>query len=532
MIQKKMTNIQMCQQVLSELASFGVSEFVFCAGARNAAFIQCLSQLQGVQLHPFFEERSAAFFALGRSRASAKPVVVITTSGTAAAELLPACIEAFHSGVPLILLTADRPSRLRQTGAPQCIDQTHLMTAFVEKSFDLENQTLKIGSWSRRAPLHINICMDEPLIDSKVEKWHFDTQAAAPRLVPELNRQVLEQILDAVQSARRPLVILSALEDALEIEAARAIALNLGWPIYAEASSGLRESSELAGLLIRSGEQFLSHVFKKYEIDFVLRLGSVPTTRLWRDLEDHRKKVKVASVSPLRFTGLSESLFLQSSIANLKEYFNPKSNPEQKNWQKKIAQMDQLIDLKSLFLKYPRSEASLVHELSQQIAQDEMIYVGNSLPIREWDLAADTQKSRQVFANRGVNGIDGQLSSFIGLALGQQHRSWCVVGDLTALYDMTAPWALMKSMKQNFIFVIINNGGGKIFKRMFANPLFENNHQLQFSHWAKMWDLDYHLWTEVQDCSLITKRTVLEIVPDAEQTEKFLDELAVMVKTI
>jgi 2-succinyl-5-enolpyruvyl-6-hydroxy-3-cyclohexene-1-carboxylate synthase len=527
-----MTNIQICQQVLNELASYGVREFVFCAGARNAAFIECLSHLEGAQLHPFFEERSAAFFALGRARASAKPVVVITTSGTAAAELLPACIEAFHSGVPLILLTADRPSRMRYTGAPQCIDQTHLMSRFVEQTFDLENQSLHIGSWSRRAPLHINICMDEPLVDSHVESWHLDSKTARPALIPQLNRQNLDQIGQAIQSAARPLVILSALEDSLEMKAACSIALTLGWPVYAEASSGLRESNELADLLIRSGEQFLSHVFKKYEIDFVLRLGSVPTTRLWRDLEDHRKKVKVVSVSPLRFTGLSESLFLQSSISNLREHFAPQSTLKQKTWQKQIAQLDQQIDLKKLFLKYPRAEASLMHELSKQIPQNEMIYVGNSLPIREWDLAAETQTTRQVFANRGVNGIDGQLSSFIGLTMGHKARSWCVVGDLTALYDLTAPWALMKSLKQNFIFVIINNGGGKIFKRMFSNPLFENNHQLNFSHWAKMWDLEYQLWTEVQNCSILSKTTVIELVPDAEQTEKFSDELALMVKKV
>ncbi len=531
---KKHNNIEACQLILKELAHFGLSEIVYCAGSRNAPFIRCLGELENTRIYSFFEERSAAFFALGRCRALQKPVAVVTTSGTAAAELLPACIEAYYSGAPLVFITADRPSRLRFTGAPQCIDQSKFMSSFVEQSFDLENRAFTLAAWSQRAPLHINLCIDEPIIDAELGKWTLPqaTKFRPTKLNKADNQEVQQKMSAAGSKCERPLIILGSLDGEKEIEAARKICLALQWPTYAEGGSGLRESPTLKQFLIHGGEQFTCQLFKKFNFDLVLRLGSIPTTRLWRDLELAGEKTKVLSVSPLAFSGLSDSIFLHSDLASFCESVNWTNTPKQMIWQKQIALLDkeQSEFNESLLQKYPRSEPALVRKISELVEADELFYIGNSLPIREWDLAATYERPKQIFANRGANGIDGQLSSYLGMTATSAGRSWCLLGDLTALYDLAAPWALKSVSNKNQKIVILNNGGGQIFHRIYNDPLFENSHDLDFSHWAKMWRLDYQLWKGKTFEVLQPNTQVLEVVPDAEETQNFWNELSEFVK--
>ncbi len=147
-----MTNIARARRLIEQVRDLGANDFCVCAGSRNSPLIAVLSG----SLYSFVDERSAAFFALGRTKLTGQPVAVVTTSGTAVAELLPAAVEAYYSGLPLILITADRPERYRGTGAPQAIEQMGIFGPYAATS---------IGNWSRRTPLHLNIEFDEPLID-------------------------------------------------------------------------------------------------------------------------------------------------------------------------------------------------------------------------------------------------------------------------------------------------------------------------------------------------------------------------------
>jgi len=147
-----MTNLGAARAVIERVRAAGVTDFCICGGSRNAPLIAVVSG----NIYTFVDERSAAFFALGRIKRDDRPVAVITTSGTAAAELLPATVEAYYSGAPLVLITADRPARFRGTGAPQAIEQVGLFGVYAATDFD---------RWNRRTPLHINIEFDEPLID-------------------------------------------------------------------------------------------------------------------------------------------------------------------------------------------------------------------------------------------------------------------------------------------------------------------------------------------------------------------------------
>jgi 2-succinyl-5-enolpyruvyl-6-hydroxy-3-cyclohexene-1-carboxylate synthase len=147
-----MTNLGIAREILERVRAAGVTDFCVCGGSRNAPLLAVVSG----NVYTFVDERSAAFFALGRIKRDDRPVAVITTSGTAAAELLPATIEAYYSGAPLVLITADRPARFRGTAAPQSIEQVGLFGVYAATDFD---------RWNRRTPLHINVEFDEPLID-------------------------------------------------------------------------------------------------------------------------------------------------------------------------------------------------------------------------------------------------------------------------------------------------------------------------------------------------------------------------------
>ena len=172
-----MTNLAAARRVIALARELGVENFCVCGGSRNAPLLSVLAvgrwplaeekpatangQRPTSNVFSFVDERSAAFFALGRAKLTERPVAVITTSGTAAAELLPAAVEAHYSGVPLILITADRPARYRGTGAPQAIEQEAIFGVYASRD---------AASWSRIGPLHINIEFDEPLIDESSDE--------------------------------------------------------------------------------------------------------------------------------------------------------------------------------------------------------------------------------------------------------------------------------------------------------------------------------------------------------------------------
>lgn len=150
-----MGNVERAARLIDDVRAAGVREFCVCAGSRNSPLLAVLGR-GDVPLFSFVDERSAGFFALGRTKLHGDPVAVVTTSGTAVAELLPAAVEAYYSGAPLVFITADRPARYRNTGAPQSIDQIGIFGMYAESSLE---------EWSRARALHLNVEFDEPLID-------------------------------------------------------------------------------------------------------------------------------------------------------------------------------------------------------------------------------------------------------------------------------------------------------------------------------------------------------------------------------
>ncbi len=563
-------NIPAAGFLLRELYLCGVREVVFCAGARNSPLVAVLAKTEGFAQHSFFEERSAAFFALGRARRDRRPVAVLTTSGTAAAELLPAAIEAFHSGVPLILVTADRPRRLRGTGAPQAIDQTGLFGKFVTCELDIEaGESWSLRDWQQTAPAHINICFAEPLLDAPIETVRLAESVLLDQeeLVPPAEQwpRVLKRETSLVgipglatlqhtltsffQRAQKLAVIVSGLSSQDERQAVSKFLKTLQVPVYLEGTSGLREEPSLQDLALQSGERILNWMLQNTCVDSILRIGGVPTVRMWRDLDEPTSAISVLSLSSLPFSGLSRGEFLQVELEQLADLVLQPLAFEAAAL-KRLRERDQRGHefLFSLSAREPQAEPSFVKRLSEFISSDALVYLGNSLPIRHWDLVATAKKPTQssvqvpiqgpvesspinggrwIQANRGANGIDGQLSTFLGL-LPRGGEGWAIVGDLTTLYDLTAPWALGCDPEARVRIVILNNGGGRIFSRIFHNERFENRHQMNFAGWAEMWNFSYQVWHEPPtSCAwqaLEKKRcVVLEIRPDEEATNRFWD---------
>lgn len=520
-------NQALAQRVLQVAINHGVREFCVCPGSRNSPFVNLLINNPFLTLYYWFEERSAAFFALGRIKRTKRPIAVITTSGTAAGELLPAAMEAYYVGIPLMLITADRPRHFRWTGAPQSAEQVGIFGVYTSFDADLENdETLELSRWDQKGPAHLNVCFDEPLLSKSTEflALELPNQDSKFQLSISHSHHKLHEFLSNVT---RPLAIVSTLKEE-DRQAVVRFLCHLKIPVIIEAVSGLRGHASLRHLEITRTERIWTNASQAdYAIDGVLRIGGVPTVRLWRDLEDKKNELSMCSINDVPFSGLSWGNHICAPLAQFFNDFvlpNHLSIASATSWL--IADHAYRQKLNLLLEEFPLSESSLIYSLSQKISPNSFVFLGNSLPIREWDLTAnDTTQSFEIMANRGLNGIDGQISTFLGLARNDVDN-WALLGDLTTLYDMAGPWILeqLKDIKVNL--VVINNGGGMIFSRMYSGKEFLNCHQLSFEPLARMWNLPYQSWHTIPEDVASETSQLIELVPDADQTAQFWERLA------
>lgn len=480
-------NLKFSFQILNSLVSKGVKTFCIAPSARNAPFVEVLSY-SDMEVFYFFDERAMAFFAHGRSKRDGRPVAVITTSGTAVCELYPAVVESYYSSSSLVLITADRPLDYEGTAAPQCIDQTGMFSKYVSKEWDLEagrKEAFNLSYWEASSSVHINVRFDEPLIDEEAlyyqfmksfRKNHYKTELDTDRKIQFVDEKISPQGLHFIKEffniSAHPVVLLSELPLSLK-DSIESFLLNLNRPVYAEPLSQLRESSRLQKLILT--EQMFYKALSENLIDGVIRIGGIPVLRFWRDLNNLRYPVLSFSLSS--FSGLKKrrSAFPLDLLFSHPELFKPAE---------KVLKIEVLE-------KKPKEESSWIRWLSEKIPEKSHIYLGNSLPIREWDTWAVREDKKFFYsANRGANGIDGLISSFLGGCF-PDRTNYLILGDLSALYDLSSPWILNQLQKYSVYIIVINNFGGRIFQNKFNNFRFLNNHNLDFSHFAKMWSLNY-----------------------------------------
>ena len=508
----------------------GIRDYVVCAGARNMPLIVALEDLSRsgelgeVRLYAHFEERAAGFFALGRCMSVETPCAVVTTSGTAVAELLPSVIEAHYQKRPLVVISADRPVVFRGTGAPQAIEQVDLLGGYVEgvQDVDYSDRIDLFRGWGRCRPWHLNVCMGEEdlkQVEPKLAKVSVcDVEGAGKGMLDM--RPVLEVICD---SWRGLVVMLGGLEPE-DREEVWHFLRDLGVPVLADSTSGLREV--LGDLVLVAGDRLLC----EKPPAAVLRIGDVPVGRFWRDLEE-MPDVKVVSISRTGFSGLArESELITGDISRLVRALGAiehvgDSQDLLKHSKRYEGRTSELLE------SFPESEPGMVRMLSVMATMGSRLYLGNSLPIREWnDFAQREVPYELVRANRGANGIDGQVATWLG-ATADDEGAWGVFGDLTALYDLSVPSLLGQVETRGRVLVVINNGGGKIFQRLpvmkdlgdQVSRLITHEHEWSFESWARMWGMDYICIRGIEDFDFEPGERVklVEVIPDAVQTEAF-----------
>ncbi len=501
---------------VEECLAAGITEFVVCGGARNAALLAALAGAEkagAARVWSHFEERGAGFFALGRCMAGGAPCAVVTTSGTAAAELLPAAVEAHYQARPLVLLTADRPAAFRHSGSPQTIIQPELFGPYAATS--------GLDQWSGREPLHINAELDENPVCGD-----FPAQWETGRFSPRDTRPVVGELARWLRGSRLGglALMLGGLEPC-EREEVFHFCQTLRAPVLAEAASGLREA--LGELFLPDGDRLLA----ARPPEKILRLGETPSGRFWRDLEN-MPEVAVWSVCRNGLPGLArESGVIRGPLERVLPALGEVDEAGDARGLLRQSAARQ-VEIDELLEAWPDSEPGLVRALSGYAAFGSGVFLGNSMPLRQWNLFAQTRLPfPEVRANRGANGIDGQISAWLGWSAAET-GSWGLFGDLTALYDIAAGALFQQVETRGRRLAVINNRGGDIFSRLprmkslppRAAEWMRNTHRADFSGMAKLWGLRHLRIRRTDDFDAIPDDDaplLLEILPDPDQTNAF-----------
>lgn len=398
-----------------------VQDIYFASGARNASLLKSFNDFK---VHQGFDERSMAFQALGRSKASSKPVVICTTSGTAIIEVLPAIVEAYFSGVRIILIAADRPKSLDNSFAPQMIDQSRILPVYARTFFDGEDLNDEFLSSKLSYPLAINLRVD-------LEGDYSREISFAPRI--NLN-----------QIQNDTLFILNDFPDFEHYKVLYNKLVESGHYIYQEIESPFYNQQSTNEILF---DEQLQHLLANKKISNIVRVGRCPNSKAWRVIQKYN--IDIIHVDPFHKPCQGYGEVLINTFPELNEIINY-IKPGKRFVDDKIDQVRGVIQ------KYLYSEVNYYHVLLKGFEFD-TIYCGNSMPVRYLKLFKPSQK---IVANRGANGIDGLISSAIGYASATSEKVILVLGDLSTFYDLTA---MVGEIPSNLKIVIFNNFGGQIF---------------------------------------------------------------------
>ncbi len=520
--------------IVEELVRTGVTTFCVSPGSRNSPLVMSVAENSGAEaiVHP--DERGASFYALGYGKARGAPAVLICTSGTAVANYLPAVVEASNAMTPMIILSADRPIVLRDTGANQTIDQVGMFGRYTRWDFDLPSPTPEItprfvlttidqavyrATRSPAGPVHINCQFSEPLTpDSRddrpsthpaeLERWErscrpltsYISGGDRPRRDESIGR-----VMDLLKSSRRGLIVAGAGRhpgnNAEILEAAEA----LGMPILADVASGLR-----------FGKYGKRNLVSHYDL-------------ILRDREfavQHRPDLMIHLGGPL--VSASANTYIEESDA---DYIVVRASPDRRDPAHRVTHRIEAAavdfcrsirdagdfkgsELLSDFRKADAAYARVLNEIETRddsieeflaarvllssMPDNSALFLANSMPVRDADscgVASDHDVA--VSTNRGASGIDGTIASTVGFADGMRRRGVLLTGDLAFLHDLNS-LLLLESSGFPVTIVVINNNGGAIFSFL---PIADHNehferffgapHGLNFGEIVRGFGLDY-----------------------------------------
>ncbi len=483
--------------IAEELVRTGVRDVVICPGSRSTPLALALRAAPQLRCWVQLDERAGAFFALGMARASRRPVVIAVTSGTAAVELAPALVEAHYGRVPLIALTADRPAELRDRGAPQAIDQTHLYGRFAKWYAELPvpdagevTEAHVRGSIGRAVaaaiaapagPVHLNLPFREPLVPVGALGPQAGTASGemAHTLALTGERQLpageLASLAQRVAAARRGVIVCGPLDRPGIAAALARLARASGFPILADALSGLRYGGHdrshvisRADALVRAPAWRDSH-----RPDLVLRFGGTPTSRALLEWlrEGGVPQVVVddggwteATLLPATMVAAEPVGFATALAGQLAAPV--RDGPQEQTWLRCWGMADAAASevtgawLASLDEPF---EGQVFEQLGTALPDGAILLAGNSMPVRDMDAFLGSGPAAvRCLGNRGANGIDGLVSTALGAAAVSDGPVVAVIGDVAFIHDLNALVAAAR-LQLSMTLLVVNNDGGGIF---------------------------------------------------------------------
>lgn len=509
--------------LVDELARGGVRHAVIAPGSRSAPLALAFDAHPGVATHVEIDERSAGFLALGVGRAGGVPAAVVCSSGTAAVNLHPAVVEADAARVPLILLTADRPPELRDTGANQTIAQPGLYGGAPRWAVDVpvaEPGDGQVGLWRSLAtravaealgppagPVHVNVGLRDPLIPEDDVVWaevpggRADgapwTRRTAGLAVPA--PAVADEVAALVADAPRGVLVLGDVE--VDPVVATGFAAAAGWPVIAEPLSGARTGDHVAStsdllladdgfagahvpdVAVVAGRPVLTRAVRRW-LDRIATTVLVDADGAW--LDPGRTVARIVRADP--------SALLRDVLARLD---GPRTTTHfLAQWQHAEraarAAVDGLLDART-----EPSEPRTARDLAAVLPDGALLVVGSSMPVRDLSSVMRPRTGLRVLGNRGASGIDGFVSTALGAALAHDGPVAALCGDLSLLHDQNG-FLLADRDGIDVVFVVVNNDGGGIFSLLEARDvqgferLFGTPHGIGMASLAATYGLAYH----------------------------------------
>jgi len=556
-------NTALASAMVDELARCGVRHAAIAPGSRSTPLALALHRAPVIEATPIVDERSAAFFALGAAQATGTPAVVVTTSGTAAANLHPAICEADQAAVPLLALTCDRPPELRGIGAGQTIDQLKLFGDAVRWFCEVgthpadDDGLLHFRSvacrafWAARGdprpgPVHLNVAWRDPLgpeprpgevtatsrlaLEGREDGRPLTTVPPAP---PPPAEPLVDAIANRVQRADRGLIVAGRMPDATAAAAIATLAEAARYPIVAEPTSQLRMGSHDRDLVVWAYEPIARAASEALAPELVVRFGDLPTCkplRLWLlALEDTPHLVVDPAYGwnePSRRAGAivrADPAALAHAVA---DRISPRRSSEgwARAWRAAADAAAAAIESELGSLDAP-TEPGTHAALSRLYADGELVYTASSMPIRDQEAFLPSGAAEVRFlANRGANGIDGLVSSGIGAAAAAGRPTWIVTGDLGLYHDMNG-LAILRDLSEPVRIVVLNNDGGGIFEflpqaeqvgREEFEALFGTPLGLDVERVARLYDLPFARVDDLSELAAIdaSKSTLIEVPVD------------------
>ncbi|MFD2922771.1 2-succinyl-5-enolpyruvyl-6-hydroxy-3-cyclohexene-1-carboxylic-acid synthase [Halobacillus naozhouensis] len=474
---------------VAQLAYSGIEDVVISPGSRSTPLAMTFSRYDRVKHWVHVDERSAAFFALGLAKAKQKTVALVCTSGTAAANYYPAIVEAYYSRVPLVVLTADRPHELRDVGAPQSIDQIGMYGHYVKWFHDLALPEDGLLSYVRKqaaravgesesnhpGPVHVNLPLREPLVpDFNINDLWNEGVKPIPKSIyglPQISEDQAAEFVELLASDKNGLIVCGPQTDTDIAVHLTKLAARSGVPILADPLAQLRAGEHDKRNIIENYDAILKSDKRKEALkpDYIIRFGAMPVSKPYLQwIQKHDSTIdhyvvdtyasyREPSGIATQFVWSDPGEFCQRIFDRLQA--DHIENAWLQHWQEMnmIAKSHMLAEQSK-----DLNEGHAVVHLTNSMLDHSVLFVGNSMPIRDVDsFFMATPKHIKVMANRGANGIDGVVSTAIGVAATGQPTT-LLLGDLSFFHDMNG-LLLAKQHQLPITIVIINNDGGGIF---------------------------------------------------------------------